>query len=67
MARLLTIAAVLLVTATGVANDGDQRVDFALFDSVMAIGEGAADPKPGEGDTLLLQFWASWCHSCGSR
>jgi thiol-disulfide isomerase/thioredoxin len=66
MTRLLTITAVLMLTATGVADEGDHRVDFALFDSVMAIGEGAADPKPGEGDTLLLQFWASWCHSCGS-
>ncbi len=40
--------------------------DFALFDDIDSIGDGAADPRPRDDELLLLQFWASWCHSCGS-
>ena len=66
MARFL---ALLLISALSVAASADQdipRVDFELFDGVQSIGDGAVDPRPGEGETLLLQFWASWCHSCSS-
>ena len=66
MARLTFVVAALLLAASGIAGDGAQRVDFALFESVEPIGDGSVDPRPAAGETLLLQFWASWCHSCGS-
>ena len=66
MNRLIVIFAALLIAATGLASDSGQRLDFTLFGSAKAIGDGAVEPRPAAGETLLLQFWASWCHSCGS-
>jgi len=64
--RLLVIITATFLLAAGPANAQEQRVDFDLFDTTQAIGEGAIGPQPAEGETLLLQFWASWCHSCGA-
>jgi len=61
----LIIAAIILATA-GMASESRQQVDFALFDTALPIGDGAIEPRPGADETLLIQFWASWCHSCGS-
>jgi len=66
MARLTVVVNALLLAASGTANEAGQRVDFALFESAEPIGDGSIDPRPAKGNTLLLQFWASWCHSCGS-
>ncbi len=66
MNRLIVISAALLFAATGLATDSGQRVDFSLFDAAQAIGDGAIEPRPEAGETVLLQFWASWCHSCSS-
>ncbi len=45
---------------------GNAVVDFDLFSGIRPLGETAGAPDaPSEG-VLLLQFWASWCHSCGS-
>ncbi len=44
----------------------DANVDFGLFDEISPLGEAkVAATAPDEG-VLLMQFWASWCHSCGS-
>jgi thiol-disulfide isomerase/thioredoxin len=66
LARLILVVAAFLLVASVVASDDGQRLDFALFESAEPIGEGSIDPRPLAGNTLLLQFWASWCHSCGS-
>jgi thiol-disulfide isomerase/thioredoxin len=66
MNRLIVITATLLFAASSLAADSGQRVDFSLFESAQAIGDGAIEPRPAEDETLLLQFWASWCHSCSS-
>lgn len=61
--RLLLLSGVLLLASPATA--GEPRLQYDLFESVTPIGTGAADVRPGRGETLLLQFWASWCHSCG--
>lgn len=66
MARLTVVVSALLLAAAGGANEAMQRVDFTLFEFTESIGEGSIDPRPDGENTLLLQFWASWCHSCGS-
>ena len=66
LARFLIAGAGIALIAFGSIVSAAASVDFSLFDSVEPIGEGAADPRPREGEVLLLQFWASWCHSCGS-
>ena len=66
MNRLIVFFAALLLSAAGLASDTGQRLDYALFGAAQPIGDGAIDPRPAEGETLLLQFWASWCHSCAS-
>ena len=66
MKRLTAMLAATLMAVVAVADDAGQRVDFDLFATAQAIGDGRIDPRPGDGETLLLQFWASWCHSCGT-
>ena len=56
----------VLISGAVVAGDSDPRVDYDLFAEVTPIGESAVDLRPAEGETLLPQFWASWCHSCGT-
>jgi len=64
--RLLITTTATLLVASGLASTQGQQVDFDLFDTTQAIGDGAITPRPDEGETLLLQFWASWCHSCSA-
>lgn len=45
---------------------GNARVDFDLFDDIQPLGEASDVPGAPADGVLLLQFWASWCHSCGS-
>jgi thiol-disulfide isomerase/thioredoxin len=45
---------------------GNARVDFDLLDGIQPLGEAGAVPDAPTDGVLLLQFWASWCHSCGS-
>ena len=66
MARLTVAMLAWLLTVPGNAGEPVQHVDFSLFESAESIGDGTVDPRPPPGSTLLLQFWASWCHSCGS-
>jgi thiol-disulfide isomerase/thioredoxin len=56
----------ILISGTVVASDSDPRVDYDVFAGVTPIGESAVILRPANGETVLLQFWASWCHSCGS-
>ena len=62
---LLPLLTGLLLAAPAALASADS-VDFALLDDVLPIGEDTIDPRPADGEVLLLQFWASWCHSCGS-
>ena len=64
MIRIIVLTVMIALSVAATADQ--QRVDFELFEGVRSIGDGALDPRPDEGETLLLQFWASWCHSCGS-
>ena len=66
MKRLIALLAATLLAAVAAADEAGQRVDFDLFETAQAIGDGRIEPRPGDGETLLLQFWASWCHSCGT-
>ena len=45
---------------------GNARVDPGLFDKIEPLGDAGATPHAPVDGVLLLQFWASWCHSCGS-
>lgn len=42
------------------------RVDLALLDGLDPLAAESAETRPAGTDLLLLQFWASWCHSCGA-
>jgi len=60
----LIVALLLGLSAAQVAADVDS-VEYSLFERIDAIGDHATLPLPGENECVLLQFWASWCHSCG--
>ena len=62
---VVALAAAWIINAW-VVDEAQQQVDFDLFGTAQAIGDGRIEPRPGDGETLLLQFWASWCHSCGT-
>ena len=64
--RSAFLSLTVLISGAISANDSDQRVDYDLLAAVTPIGESAVDLRPAEGEILLLQFWASWCHSCGT-
>ena len=64
--RVLYISVAVLISAAGMAADTKQRLDFDLLNEPVAISATPADPRPGTNEVLLLQFWASWCHSCAS-
>lgn len=64
-ARLVPmLTLVLMLGAGGPVNA--EGVDFSLLGGVAPLGEAPIDPRPADDEVLLLQFWASWCHSCGS-
>ncbi len=44
----------------------DATVDFGLFEEIQPLGDAGGSPPAPEAGVLLMQFWASWCHSCGS-
>lgn len=58
----------LLTIASAVVSSGEpvQRLDYELLATVEPLGRNAVAPRPAAGEVLLLQFWASWCHSCGA-
>lgn len=66
MKRFAALLAITLLAATAAADETRQQVEFDLFDTAQAIGDGRIEPRPADGEALLLQFWASWCHSCGA-
>jgi thiol-disulfide isomerase/thioredoxin len=64
--RPLYLGLVVVISGAASAGDPEGRVDYDLFAAVTPIGESAADLRPASGEILLLQFWASWCQSCGT-
>ena len=56
----------LLAAGPSLAGESPARFDAELLRSVTPIDAASYDPRPGDGELLLMQFWASWCHSCGS-
>ena len=57
---------VILMSGAVLASDADPRLDYDLFAAVTPIGNSAIELRPAKDEILLLQFWASWCQSCGS-
>ena len=55
----------VISTFAAAAAAAEDRLDFSLFAAIDPIAEHASVPLPTDGECLLLQFWASWCHSCG--
>jgi thiol-disulfide isomerase/thioredoxin len=66
LSMIALILLVSLISGAVLASDSDPRLDFALLADVTAIGTSPTDLQPAEDELLLLQFWASWCRSCGS-
>jgi thiol-disulfide isomerase/thioredoxin len=64
--RSTFLSLTVLISGAVLAGNSEQRVDYDLFAAVTPIGESAIDLRPASGEILLLQFWASWCHSCGT-
>ena len=64
--RSTCLSLTVMISGAVFAGDSDQRVDYDLFATVTPIGESAIDLRPAKGEILLLQFWASWCRSCGT-
>ena len=64
--RSTYLSLAVLMSGAVLASDADPRLDYDLFAAVTPIGKSAIELRPANGEILLLQFWASWCHSCGT-
>ena len=67
----LTVAVLIsLISVAVLASDSgaplDPLLNYELLTRVTPIGTSATELRPAEDEMLLLQFWASWCRSCGS-
>ncbi len=58
--------AVLVCLTAASAHAAGPVLDFSRLDGAEPIGSGKVNPRPEANQVLLLQFWASWCHSCAS-
>ena len=64
--RFIYLGIAALISTASLAADSDQRLEYGLFTGAAPISATPVEPRPGKDEVLLLQFWASWCHSCGS-
>ena len=58
-------AACLFVAAPLLATDL-KRVNLETVNSASPFSTTKSGAETGDAERVLLQFWASWCHSCGS-
>ncbi len=64
--RAVLASASLLTAVPSAAGESPAWFDAELLQSITPMDDTSYDPRPGDGEILLIQFWASWCHSCGS-
>jgi thiol-disulfide isomerase/thioredoxin len=64
--RSACLSLAILLAGAVLASDPAPRLDYELLADVTPLGSSATELRPAEDEMLLLQFWASWCHSCGS-
>ena len=64
--RLITCCLLVPLACASPVIAGNSSVDFDLLAEVRPLGEADGAPDAPREGVLLLQFWASWCHSCGS-
>lgn len=60
------IGVTVFVAGTVASAATERRLDYDIFSAIAPIGASSVDPRPAVGEILLLQFWASWCRSCGT-
>ena len=64
--RALVASVSLLAAEPSPAGESPGWFDAELLRSATPVDDTSYDPRPVDGEILLIQFWASWCHSCGS-
>lgn len=62
---LLTCVFALPLATAGSGDPGDS-VEPDTFRELVPLVSGKADPIGIPGHGTVIQFWASWCHSCTS-
>ena len=66
VSRQIIFSLLVSVTLGSPSLAADATVDFTLFRDISPLGEVETSPTAPQDGLLLMQFWASWCHSCGS-
>lgn len=65
-ASSLSICILAMTMFASPCHAGNATIDFGLLNEISPLGSASEVPDVPADGVLLLQFWASWCHSCGS-